>query len=431
MIARLDAEKLAALKVQPLTKGMPFDVPELRLDEIGAQGWNLLAGDLPLPIAVVREQVLHSNSAWMSQFTGLNGLVIAPHGKTTMSPQLFDLQIADGAWAITVATVQQLQVCITFGLRRVLLANQLIGRAEIDFCLRALQDPGLEIYCLLDSPAGLAALAESAKRLPSPTGNPLRILIEVGFAGGRAGSRSRDDALALARAVAGTPGLELAGFECFEGLLPSVDAAQGLIDDVTALAQAAMNENLYTQRRPVVITAGGTAFFDRVGERFNAVAFDRPVIKVLRSGCYLTHDSTVYAQAFEAILARTALNLPPGGLKPALEVWAHVQSRPEPGRAILAMGKRDAGFDAGLPVPLHWYRPGAGQEAPLPIPAEHRLVAMNDQHAHMELPETSPLAPGDMVGFGIGHPCTTFDKWQLLMLVDESYAVTGALKTFF
>lgn len=431
MITRLDAAKLAALRVPPLSKGLPFDAPELRLDEIGAQGWNLLEGDLPLPLALVREKVLQANSTWMSRFTGLNGLVIAPHGKTTMSPQLFDLQIADGAWAITVATVQQMQVCVNFGLRRVLLANQLIGRGDIDFCLRALQDPGLEIYCLLDSAAGLAALTEGVARSAPPAENPLRVLIEIGFTGGRAGSRSRKEALTLARAVAATPGLELAGFECFEGLLPTADAAQELIDDVAALAQAAMEENLYTSGRPVVITAGGTAFFDRVGERFNAAAFDRPVIKVLRSGCYLTHDSTAYAEAFKAIISRTALELPPGGLQPALEVWAHVQSRPEPGRAILGMGKRDAGFDAGLPVPLHWHRPGAGRAAPLPIPTGHRLVAMNDQHAHMELPADSPLAPGDMVGFGIGHPCTTFDKWQILMLVDEAYGVTGALKTFF
>ena len=59
------------------------------------------------------------------------------------------------------------------------------------------------------------------------------------------------------------------------------------------------------------------------------------------------------------------------------------------------------------------------------------VEALNDQHCHMAVPADSPLAVGDMTGFGIGHPCTTFDKWALLMVVDEEYRVTGAVRTFF
>ncbi len=113
----------------------------------------------------------------------------------------------------------------------------------------------------------------------------------------------------------------------------------------------------------------------------------------------------------------TALRLPPGGSKPALEVWAYVQSRPESGRTILTMGKRDVSYDASLPVPLHWYRPGA-MVRPEPMPRGHAVLALNDQHCHLGTPGESPLQVGDMVGFGIGHPCTTFDKWGLLMVVD-------------
>ena len=180
----------------------------------------------------------------------------------------------------------------------------------------------------------------------------------------------------------------------------------------------------------IVLSAGGSAFFDRVGERFAAVPLRRPVLRVLRSGCYLTHDSIGYAAAFQRVLEDTTLNLPPGGLAPALEVWAYVQSRPEPGRTILSMGKRDVSYDAGMPVPLFWYRPGA-MDRPEPMPRGHAVVALNDQHCHLGTPGESPLAVGDMVGFGIGHPCTTFDKWSLLMMVDSDYNVVDAVKTFF
>ena len=154
------------------------------------------------------------------------------------------------------------------------------------------------------------------------------------------------------------------------------------------------------------------------------------MLRVLRSGCYLTHDSLGYAAAFRRVVDETTLRLPPGGLEPALEVWAHVQSRPESGRTILTMGKRDVSYDSSLPVPLHWYRPGA-MARPEPMPRGHAVLALNDQHCHLGTPGESPLQVGDMVGFGIGHPCTTFDKWGLLMVVDEDYHVVDAVKTFF
>ncbi len=430
LIPRLDLASLNATPLDPLTKGLPFDAPSLKVGDVAKQGWNVLSGDLPLPLAVIRQDVLRANSAWMREFTGANDLVIAPHGKTTMSPVLFDLQVADGAWGITVATVQQMQLCLAFGVKRVIIANQPIGSQAIDACFRALQVPGFELYCLADGPDGVAMLAEGAKRNPPPAGNPLRVLVEIGFIGGRAGARTRDIAMEVARIIAATDGLTLGGFECFEGLLPTPQAADGLIDDVAALAQSALAENLFDTDQPVVVSAGGTAFFDRVGERFNATRFSRPVVKVLRSGCYLTHDSVSYAATFERIISETTLNLPDGRLEAALEVWAYVQSRPEDGRLIVTMGKRDISFDSGMPVPLRWYRPGS-MSKPEPVPDGHRIVALNDQHGHMEIPDASPLRPGDMVAFGIGHPCTTFDKWQMLLLVDENYNVTEALKTFF
>src|ERR1022692_1181497 len=97
--------------VDATTKGIPSNSAPLRLSEIGSQGWNVLAGDCPLPLAVIRTDILAANSAWMMSFVRHHGLLLAPHGKTTMSPALFARQLADGAWAITVATTQQMQVC--------------------------------------------------------------------------------------------------------------------------------------------------------------------------------------------------------------------------------------------------------------------------------------------------------------------------------
>jgi D-serine dehydratase len=426
----LDLSALSEMPLDPSTKGLPYDAPPLTVGEVGRQGWNVLAEDLPLPLAVIRKDILEANSAWMSSFAARNGLVIAPHGKTTMAPQLFALQAKDGAWAITVATVQQLEVCRRFGVARIVLANQPVGRQAVDAVFRALCEGGAELYCLADTVDGVRLLVEGASRCPPPAARPLRVLVEIGFPGGRTGARTLSDAMDVARLVAATPGLALAGFEAFEGLLPDPAAVDAFLDDVVGAAQAAARENLLAPDAPLVLSAGGSAFFDRVGERFGLAAFSRPVLRVLRSGCYLTHDAIGYEAAYRRIVERTKLSLPEGGLEPALEVWAYVQSRPEPGRTILTLGKRDIGHDAGLPIPLQWYRPGA-MTRPEPMPRGHAALALNDQHCHLGTPGESPLRVGDMVAFGIGHPCTTFDKWSLLMLVDSEYRVVDAIRTFF
>lgn len=432
LIPRLDMAALDALPLDPSTKGLPYEAALLSVGDVGRQGWNVLKGDMPLPAAVIRNDLLTANSKWMSTFAQTNGLLLAPHGKTTMAPYLFDLQVADGSWAITAATLQQVEVCRRFGVKRVLLANQPVGRQAVDACFRMLSaDEGFELYCLADSPAGLALLAESARRLSPPAGNPLRVLVEIGFMGGRTGARTREEALSLARNIETAPGLALAGFECFEGLLATPEAADGLIDEVIVLAERACQEGLFASGRPIVISAGGSAFFDRAGERFSKVSLSCPVLRVLRSGCYLTHDSIGYAASFRRIQQETTLRLPPGGLVAALEVWAYIQSRPEKARSILGIGRRDVGFDAGMPVPTRWYRPSSSVKAPEDMPKGHEVVGLNDQHCHLGMPADSPLQVGDMVAFGIGHPCTTFDKWSMLLLVDKDYRVTQALKTFF
>jgi D-serine dehydratase len=168
-----------------------------------------------------------------------------------------------------------------------------------------------------------------------------------------------------------------------------------------------------------------------VTDRFCQTSLNGRLQVVVRSGCYLTHDSRMYKDAFREMLARSPeLRSIGEGLRPALEVWAYIQSRPEPELAIATVGKRDCGFDAGFPVPLAWFRPGQ-QTQPAPLSAGYEITNMNDQHAFLRLPVESELAVGDMVVCGISHPCTTFDKWQILPVVNDEYDVVSAIRTFF
>jgi D-serine dehydratase len=412
-------------------KGMPGGITPFPLGRIGERKWNVLREDLPLPLAVLKERALTHNSAWMRRFLDLSGAVIAPHGKTTMSPQLFARQLADGAWAMTVATIQQLQVARDFGVGRIVLANQLVGRQAIRYVFDELsRDPDFEFYCLVDSPANVAQLAASARE--AAIGRPLQVLLEGGFPGGRTGARDRAAARAVAEAVSSTaPYLALRGIEGFEGLFHGADAdkeVSGFLDFLIDIAIDS-DSNGFFAPGPIILSAGGSAFYDLVIERFRAAGISRECLVLTRSGCYLTHDSVLYRDADAELRRRSPQteDLDPG-LMPALEVWAYVQSRPEPRKTLLTMGKRDVSYDE-LPVPLCWCRPG--MTVPQTIASGHVVTGLNDQHCHMTVPADSPLAVGDMVAFGISHPCLTFDKWQVMCLVDDDYTVTGAIRTFF
>lgn len=418
-----------------LVKGFPGGHAPVRIGDVGKQGWNLLREDLPLPLAVLKRDVLDANGSWMARFLKTTGCLIAPHGKTTMSPQLYRRQLADGAWAITVATVAQLQVCRRFGIKRVVLANQLVGKQAIREVVRELiRDPAFEFYALADSVEAVTMLAAEARR--QGLTRPINLLLEGGIEGARAGCRTREQALVVARAIREeSPRLALVGVEGFEGLIHGATAAESeaevaaFLGFLAAIAADCKREGLFAPGR-VILSAGGSAYYDMAAERLAAAGIPDAMV-VLRSGCYLIQDSTAYRKAFERLRARSPLAAGlEGGLKPALELWTYVLSRPEPGRLILSAGKRDVSYDIDLPVPLAWYRPGVGR-TPSPLAPGHEVVQLNDQHAHVQVPAQSPLRPGDMVALGISHPCTTFDKWQAMFLVDDGYDVVGAIRTFF
>ena len=111
-----------------------------------------------------------------------------------------------------------------------------------------------------------------------------------------------------------------------------------------------------------------------------------------------------------------------------MEVWGAVLSLPEPGLALLGFGKRDVSYDLGLPLPR---LVKSGTEAVRRVRGEASIFALNDQHAYMRLAAEEDLRVGDLVGCGISHPCTAFDKWRLIPVVDDEYRVLDAVLTYF
>lgn len=377
-----------------------------------------LVRDVSLPALVIHRAALDHNIEWMQAFVRKAGAELAPHGKTSMAPDLFRRQVEAGAWGLTLATAVQTRVAYAQGVRRVIMANQLVGAPNMALIAELLADPQFEFHCLVDHPDNVAELGAffAARSLR------LNVMIEYGVPGGRCGCRSEAEVLALAEAISSQPGLALTGIEGYEGVIHGEQAVAGIRAFAASLVRLAVqlqDAGGFALARPIV-SASGSAWYDLIAEAFDAQQVRGRFLGVMRPGSYIVHDHGIYKDAQCCVLERH--DELTEGLRPAMEVWAHVQSMPEPGFAVVALGKRDVAYDAGLPMPLRRYRAGE-----LPAVSETltgcTVTAVMDQHAFMTVAPGCELRVGDIIAFGTSHPCLTFDKWRSACLVDEQLQV--------
>lgn len=421
----------AAYLFDPTHKSYPLQAAPATSADIAQRGWNVLADDLPYPLATLRREALTHNLHWMQAYAQRKGVALAPHGKTTMSPELFALQLQAGAWGLTFATVWQVHVGVQAGARRIIIANQVLARADLD-ALDALlaATPGLQVLFLVDSLAQLDCIAQWRQQRAST--RQFDVLLEMGFDGGRTGCRTLEQAQTLARALHDSAAVRFCGIECYEGQLGTCNSAHDvaavapLVQRVQALVQWCDQHGLIAGEHTLV-SAGGSAIFDLVLPLLHGLALQKPLQGVLRSGCYITHDQGHYRRYLQLVEQREGLT---GSLQPALEVWALVQSVPEPGLALLSCGRRDISSDIEMPLPQRVAARGA--RSAQSVPADWKITALNDQHAYLRFDPAGPVPQvGDRIALGLSHPCTTFDKWRWLVLVDEAYGVCGAVHTCF
>ena len=338
--------------------------------------------ELWMPALVASRSALENNVAVMAEYCSEQGVLLAPHAKTHMAPKLVAMQAAAGAWGFTAATPMQLRLLREWGVERVIYANQIVEPLVVDWLK---QQEGFEVWCLVDSVESVELVRDL----------DVRLLVELGIPGARTGCRTVEEAERVAEAA----GERLGGVECFEGIVSDVDVIDALLDRCDVLLDRLGLD---------LVSAGGSAYFDRVVDRFRGREL------VLRSGCYVTHDGGWYER----------MSPLRGKLQNALELWGAVLSTPEPGFAVAGFGKRDCGFDLGFPVPVARHRRGEGT-----VPVTGEVVALSDQHAHVRT--DGDVRVGDLLCAHVSHPCTTLDKWRLIPLVDDDHRVVDALLTYF
>ncbi|MFJ3661851.1 alanine racemase [Streptomyces sp. NPDC090119] len=414
--------RLAGERVDHRFKGLPPDAAGLTVGELAAERRNLFTGGFATPVLALSAERLAHNLALMETYADRHGLAFAPHGKTSMAPQLFARQIEHGAWGITVAVPHQVWVAREFGVQRIFLANELVDAAALRRIAAELAaDPDFRLVTYVDSVRGVelmdAALTGAAR--------PLDVVVELAAGeGARTGVRTEAECAEVAAAVAATDTLRLVGVAGYEGEVPKADPERvaAYLRRLTALAAALDAEGLFDKADEIVVSAGGSAWFDTVAEVFAEVPeLSRPVLKLLRSGAYVSHDDGHYRRI-------TPFNRVPeeGALEPAFRLWAQVVSRPEPGQAFVNAGKRDAAYDLDRPEAQVVRRDGVERPA-----TGVTVTALSDQHMWLATTAEADVMVGDWIGFGLSHPCTSFDKWQLIPVAEADGTVVQYVRTFF
>ncbi|WP_413103054.1 amino acid deaminase [Streptomyces sp. Inha503] len=417
---------LARERVDHRFKGLPPNAEGLTVGELAAERRSLFTGGFTTPVLALSAEALEHNLVAMERYSAAHGLAFAPHGKTSLAPQLFQRQLAHGAWGITAAVPTQVRIYRAFGIQRIFLANEVVDAAALHWLAAELDaDPDFRFIAYVDSVRGVelmdAALREAGAR------RPVDVVVELGGGeGARTGVRTEAECAAVADAVAAAGTLRLVGVAGYEGEVPEADGerVRAWLRRLTALAADFDAAGRFEDVDEVVVSAGGSAWFDAVADVFAELpTLSRPVLKLLRSGAYVSHDDGHYRHI-------TPFNRVPeeGELHPAFRLWAQVVSRPEPGQAFLNAGKRDAAYDLDMPEPQlirsardTTTRPATGLT----------ITALSDQHAWVSVADDTRLEVGDWVALGLSHPCTSFDKWQLIPVAESDGTVTDYIRTFF
>ncbi|GGR39709.1 amino acid deaminase [Nocardioides luteus] len=442
--AHIDTSAVAALREERVDwrhKAIPPALWGRTVAEVLDEAPRL--SQLPTPLLSLSRAAMTHNRDVLAAWCAERGVALAPHGKTTMAPQLWAEQLAAGSWAITVANLPQLAVARAFGVSRVIVANAIVSPLALRWISDQLTaDPDLEVFVWADSPRTVALMHDALAAHAAEVGarRPLAVLVERGGAGGRTGARDEETGIAVAEAVAASPHLELAGVTGYEGALShssdeaALSVVHAYVDSLLSLHRRVAH--LVPEGRTPVVSAGGSAYFEQVADALAPLVASDEARVVLRSGAYITHDDGFY-RGISPLGSAPRTTGP--SLRSALHGWVRISSQPEPGLALFDAGKRDLPFDEGMPEAQLVRARHTGDPA-TPITGV-AVTALNDQHGFLRWdPEAdtdaaAPVEIGDELRLGLSHPCTAFDKWGLIPVLDDADAadpiVVDLVRTWF
>lgn len=425
--------RAGADRVLPGMRGLPPGLGPLSISEIKERRWHPARGEMSLPVLTMDLEAFGNNAKVMQRIAGHYGAWLAPHGKTPMAPAIAGRLLEFGSWATSVADLRQAEVMLAAGHRRVIIANQIGGLRALERLAQLLDRYGdADVYLFVDTAETIKGLERLWLARPSlPT---IKLLVEVSC--GRGGAHEVEQIQAIVDACSGAaPGVQLAGIAAYEGTLmrpTEQETLAGLDEFFARIAKAVSLVALASSQFELILTAGGSSLFDQVIVRaLPLLQGDRRIRLVLRSGACYFSDHGGIARRLEALVSRAALAPVLGKtnpFQPVLRLWAEVLTHNAAGQAICGLGLRDTSHDQGPPVPLRIWRDGALLAE---IAGSATVEKLNDQHAFVSHIGNVDMRIGDVVEFGISHPCTCLDKHSVVYGLGASGLIETAFLTQF
>jgi len=420
-------------------KGIPF-VKNIKLKNIKKAKLNIIKENVQFPILTLDKNKLENNINILKSFAKRNSLNLAPHCKTFMSPQIINEYFRND-WGVTISNNQQLSSIVKLNLKNIIYGNLIINRENLIQYLKICKKYKniSNIYYCIDSSYGLKLLMNLIETTNYK--NDIKILIELGFKNGRCGIRDFDSFKKILKIYnRKISNITISGLFFYEGAIASNDkrVISNKIENIIKLTKLCheelIRENLYKNKNNI-ITAGGSVYFDLVTKYYHKYSFTNNPKLIIRPGSFIAYGHGYYEKKIDDIKKRKIIKKYISSKEniflPSLLIWSHVISINDDGKAIINFGKRDVSFDLGNPIPISIYRKNNFFKK---IKNDKNLInvyKLNDQHAFLKYHKSLNLKIGDLISFGVSHPCITFDKWKYFYMINSKTEIINIYKTFF
>lgn len=428
-------------KIDTKFKGL-LNLKKIKIRDIPNKKWNILKQDIQFPILTINENKFNKNLISMKKYSDANNVYLAPHCKTSMSPQLLNKIEELGCWGFTAANNQQLMVLLQMGVKKIILANLITNESNLlnIFELLKKHKHVSELYVCVDSRFGVNLINKISKKYSF--NKKIKVLIEIGITNSRSGIRNLSALKSLIKSIVKLPpNFILSGILFYEGAAKSNNyqitlkkVKKIIMFGITCINFLARNNLIRNDE--YIISGGGSEFFDLVVfyiRKFNKFKKTRIII---RPGSYIAYGHGYYMSVLKKldirkkILIKNKIYKASELFSPSLELWAYIISQQDDGKAILNFGKRDVSYDLGLPIPLAIYR-NSKLIKKIEKNNKIKIFKLNDQHAFIKFNKGFDIKVGDLLKFGVSHPCITLDNWNTLFMINSNYLIKEGIKTFF
>ena len=358
---------------------------------------NSLVGEsksaLDTPALLVDLDVMDANIARIVGACRARGVGWRPHTKAHKTPELALLQLAAGAIGITCAKLGEAEVMADAGIRDILIANQIVGPIKVRRLL-ALAEHADPIVCV-DSIDHLNELNAAFQ----PGTRRLRVAIEVDIGMSRAGVAPGATVVALAREIAGRPGLRfvgVVGWEAHATTLADPDEKERTVREAIAALVASARACTEAGHRVEIVSCGGTGTFP--------YCIAQPGVTEVQVGGAIFSDMH-YRKDYHV------------DFPPALTLLTTVTSRPTPTRIVVDAGKKAMSGDAAMPEP----------RGMPPV----QLIKLSAEHTKIELREPSATPKiGERIEFIVGYSDTTVHLHEEIVgirgeLIESVWRIAG------